>query len=70
MMRIRVRLKDGFTYFFGDYGFMYETKYFHLPIAENRSEGIEVAGCPTVQGAKRRAEETKRWSVCWEAESI
>ena len=46
---------------------MYESKYFHLPIAEDISEGIEVAGRPTLQGAKRRKEGIKGWSVWWEA---
>ena len=36
---------------------MYQSNYFHLTIAEDRSEGIEVEGRPTVQGAKRREEE-------------
>ena len=58
-MEIRVRLKGGLVYFFGDCGVMYEWNYFHITIAEGRSEGIEVAGRPTVQGAKRRDEGTK-----------
>ena len=45
---------------------MYEWNYFHITIAEGRSEGIEVAERPTVQGAKRRDEGTKGWSICWE----
>ena len=40
MMRIRVRLKGGLTYVFGDFGVMYENNYFHLPIEEDRSEEI------------------------------
>ena len=37
--------------FFGDYGVMYEINYFHLTIAEDMSEGIKVAVCPTAQDA-------------------
>ena len=59
MMRIWVRLKGGLTYIFGDYGLMYESNYFNIPISEDRSEDIEVAGRPTVQGANRREEGRK-----------
>ena len=67
MMRIWVRLKGGLTYIFGDYGLMYESNYFNIPISEDRSEDIEVAGRPTVQGANRREEGRKWQSVYWEA---
>ena len=43
------------AYIFGDYGGMYESNYFHLPIPENMSEGMKVARCPMVR-VKRRYE--------------
>ena len=46
---------------------MYKRNYFHIMIVEDMSEGIEVAGHPTVQGANHRTEGTKAWSVWWEA---
>ena len=46
---------------------MYESNYFHILIAEDRSEGIEVTGRPAVQGAKRCKEDRKGLYVCWEA---
>ena len=46
---------------------MYESNHFYITIEKYRSEGMEVSGLPTVQGAKRRREGTKGWSVCWEA---
>ena len=52
MMRIRVRLKDGLAYCFGDYRFIYESKYFHLPIVEYSSEGVQFVG----QSATRRGQ--------------
>ena len=51
-------LDDGIKYFCTHKdekcGVMYESNYFHLPISEDRSEGIKVAGRPTIQSAKRR----------------
>ena len=38
---------------------MYESNHSHTLILEDRSEGVEVARRPTVQGAKRREEGTK-----------
>ena len=52
VIRIRVHLKVGFTEVFGDDGVMYESKYVHPQIAEDKSQGIEVAGRPTLQNAK------------------
>ena len=59
MIRILVRLKGGLAEVFGNYGVMYESNYFHLPISEDINEEIEVEGCPTVQGEKRCEEGTK-----------
>ena len=59
VMRIRVRQKGGLAQVFGYYGVMYESNYFHLLISEDRSEGIKVAGRPTVQGVKRCEEGEK-----------
>ena len=53
MVRIWVRLKSGLAEVFGYYGVMYKSNYFHLPIAEDRREGIEVVLRLMVQGAKR-----------------
>ena len=38
---------------------MYESKYFHPTITEDKSEGINVSGSPMVQGAKCYKEGTK-----------
>ena len=59
MIGIRVRMKGGLMEVFGDYRFICEINYFHLLIAEDRSEGIELAEHPTVQGTKRYEEGTK-----------
>ena len=67
VIRIRVHLKVGFTEVFGDDRVMYESNYVHHQIAEDRSQGIEVAGRLTVQGAKFCQEGGKGLFVCWEA---
>ena len=47
-MRIQVSLKGKLAKVFDDYKVMYESEYFNLTIAEDMSEGIKVAGLPTV----------------------